>query len=160
MTFAAIDVVFFIIIILFSLTAAAKGLVNEFFGKASLIGGLAVAVIFYTKLVPYVLKYVKNSVLAVVISFLLIFVVVYLIVRIIQQILNKIFSGEILRGLDHALGFLFGIVEGLVVVSFVLILMLSQPWINFDAVLKDSFFYSVLHSLVSRPVDMVQGKFA
>lgn len=157
MTYAAIDIVFIIIIVVFMISAAVKGLIKEFFGKAAFIGGIIFAVIFTPKLELYVQSGIKNTTIAKVISFLLIFVIVFLIVKIIQEIISRIFSGEILRGLDRSLGLVFGIIEGIAVVAFILVLMEAQPWFNVDSLLKGSFFESVLNSIIKGPAEKIQG---
>lgn len=158
--FNAIDVFFIVIIFILALIAAAKGLVKEFFGKAAVICGIAGAVIFYGRLSPYIAAYIKNQAFSNAISFLLIFVVVYLIVKIIQHLVAKIFSSEIMGGLDHSLGFLWGIAEGLTVVALLIVIMCGQPWVDFSSLLRGSFFYKIMASLLSAPASYVQGIFA
>jgi len=160
MTFSLIDVFFVFVIVAFALTAAAKGLVAEFFGKASLLVGLGTAVFLYRWLSSYVVGYVSNAFAARVISFLLIFITAYLIVKIIQHIIANIFSSEILGGLDHALGFLFGAAEGIVVVVLIIILLFAQPWIPAAKILDHSFFATLFSAFVTSPVNYVQGIFA
>ena len=158
--FTPIDVFFVIVILIFSLMALAKGLVNELFGKASVIVGFACAIFFYGKLSPYVNAYVKQLTLSNVIAFLLIFILAYLVMKIIQHIVAKAFSTEIMHGLDKALGLLLGIIEGLFVVGFIIVLMTSQPWLNFNRILHGSFFVKILSSLLYKPSSYVQGFFA
>lgn len=158
--FSAVDVFFIVVIMILALIAAAKGFVKEFFGKAAIVLGIACSVFFYGRLSPYVGQYVKNAVFSQIVSFLLIFIVVYLIVKIIQHLVAKIFSSEIMGGLDHSLGFLWGIAEGLTLVALLIVLMCGQPWIDFSRLLKNSFFYKMLATLVSAPTQYVQGMFA
>ncbi len=158
--FTAVDIFFILVILIFSLMALAKGFVNELFGKVSVVAGLVCAFIFFGKLAPYVQEYVKHTVLAKVLAFLMIFIVVYLTIKIIQHFVAKAFSTEIMHGLDKALGMLLGFVEGLAIVACIIILMKAQPWINFSTLLRGSFFVKLLSTVISTPINSVQGLFA
>ncbi|QTQ11917.1 CvpA family protein [Treponema parvum] len=158
--FNAIDVFFVFVLLIFALMAAAKGLIKEFFGKASVICGIAAAVVFYGRLAFYASNYIKNEIISRILSFLVIFIVVYLLIKIIQHLSAKIFSSEIMGGLDHALGFLFGCAEGLAVIAFLIVLMRGQPWIDFRKILSGSFFYKMLADIISGPSLYMQGFFA
>jgi membrane protein required for colicin V production len=157
MTYAAIDFVFLVIILIFMITAAVRGFIGEFFSKAAFLCGIIGAVLLTQKLQPYVNSMVKNTVAAKSISFILIFIIVFLIVKIIQELFSTIFSGEILRGLDHSLGLGFGILEGIIVVTFILMIIEIQPWIDVTPIIKDSFFAKLINGLVQNPVHKIQG---
>ena len=158
--FTPIDIFFVLVILVFALMALAKGFVKELFGKASVIVGIGVAFMFYERLSVYVLPYIKNVLLAKILSFLVIFILAYLVVKIIQHIVANAFSSEIMHGLDKALGLLLGFVEGLTVVTAIIVIMLSQPWINCKEVLGGSFFLKTLGNIVSSQVLYFQGFFA
>lgn len=157
MTFAPVDICFLLVILIFAVSALLKGLVREFFSKASVVGALAAAIFFTPKLDSYVSDSIHNEILSKVVSFLLIFVVVFLVVCIIQQVVAKLFSGEIMRGLDRALGLLLGIVEGLVVVAFAIVVMQIQPWLPAEQIFEGSLFYAALSSVIRAPADYLKG---
>lgn len=157
MTFAPIDALFIIIILVIAVIAAARGLIKEFFSKAALICGLAIAVIFSPRLAVYAVKTFPNKSVANVLSFLILFIAVFLVVKIIQQLFSKAFSGEMLRGLDRSLGLLFGLVEGVVVVAFIILVMISQPWVDFRSALDGSFFDKILSSVIAQPAAYIKG---
>ena len=81
----------------------------------------------------------------------------HLLVKIIQQLFSKAFSGEMLRGLDRSLGLLFGLVEGVVVVAFIILVMISQPWVDFRSALDGSFFDKILSSVIAQPAAYIKG---
>ena len=151
MVFAPVDICFLIIILIFAVLAMIKGLIKEFFGKMSVFGGLACAIIFSPKLTPFVENTIHNTIISAVLSFLLIFVVI------IQQLVDKLFSGEIMRGLDRILGFLLGVLEGLVVVLFIMVVMTVQPWFNIDNIVSESLFFSVLSGVINSSAEYVKG---
>ncbi len=152
-----IDICFIVIILIFALTALAKGLVKELFSKVSLIGGLALAIIFTPTLDKYVLKTITNPAASKAVSFIIIFTAVFLVISIIQQLVAKVFSGEIMKGLDRTLGFLLGIAEGLIVVAFVMIILIGQPWYDTSEIFADSLFYKYLNGIIRIPADYLRG---
>lgn len=157
MTYTAIDAVFLIVILLFAITAMAKGLINEVFGKASVIISIAAAVVFTPVLEKYVLDTIKKEAVAKVLSFLIIFVMVFLVIRIAQTILKKIFSMSILKSLDRALGLCLGIAEGVAVVSFAIFVLKAQPWFEAEGLLHGSIFVRILGGIVSESAQKVHS---
>lgn len=157
MTFAFIDVVFIVIILFCTIDATIKGFLHEFFTKTAFILGIFLASIFFQKLASYIDPFIKIAFLPKIIAFVLIFIVVYLIVRIIQQCLKNSFESDIMKGLDRALGFLFGLVEGFVIVGFILTVLYAQPWFNIDGLLQDSFFHNLLGKLLSAPTESLRS---
>ncbi|MBQ7158220.1 MAG: CvpA family protein [Treponema sp.] len=159
MTLTFIDVVFSIIVLLFAVIAAAHGFIKELFSKLAVILGIVVAVSFFGKLAPFIEQVIHNKAVATVVAFLLLFIATYLLVKIVQQLVGAAFRGEILRGLDRTLGFVFGALEGIVVVSIVLILVNAQPWFPrmAESVTDGSFYWKVLGGILDQPISYVRG---
>lgn len=157
MTYTALDAIFCLVILFFAITAAAHGLINEIFGKASFVVGVIAAMIFTPVLEVYVLDTVKNAGAARVLSFLIIFVMAFLILRIVQGILKKLFSLNILKSLDRALGLMLGVVEGVVAVALVIFVLKAQPWFDTEHLLHGSLFVRILGGVVDEPAAHVQS---
>lgn len=160
MTFNFLDIIFIALILVCAIQAAVNGFIKEFFGKAAFVLGIFVAVMFYAKLMPYVNRYIKSAFVSQILAFLLIFILVYLIVRLVQQLVGSFFSGDILSGLDRALGFFFGVAEGLLLISVVLVVLYAQPWFGIGPLVKGSFFHKMLENLLVKPVSRVQDLIA
>ncbi|MGI5172180.1 CvpA family protein [Treponema sp. OMZ 840] len=156
MTFNFLDIIFFVIILLCGIQGAVNGFVKEFFGKAAFVTGIFGAVMLYAKLSPYINRYVESQFVSQILAFLLIFVLIYLIIRLIQQLVGGFFSGEIMTGLDRALGFFFGTAEGLLLVCFVLVVLYAQPWFGIGVLVHKSFFHNFLQDILAKPVSKVQ----
>ena len=62
-----------------------------------------------------------------------------------------------MRGLDRILGFLLGVLEGLVVVLFIMVVMTVQPWFNIDNIVAESLFFSVLSGVINSSAEYVKG---
>lgn len=156
MTFNFLDIVFIVIILFIAIHGAVNGFIKELFGKAALALGVLAAVMFYAKLMPYINRHIKSAFVSQILAFLLIFVFVYLIVRLVQHFVGAFFSGDILQGLDRALGFFFGAAEGILLVFFVLVLLYAQPWFKVGPLVDKSFFHTVLEKFLAKPVNRVQ----
>jgi membrane protein required for colicin V production len=157
MIFAPIDIFFLVLILVFAVTAAVRGLISELFSKAAFIGGIIAAILLTPVLDPYMKSVFRNETLSRTLSFLLIFIAVFLLIKIIQEIVRKIFSGDILRGLDHSLGFFFGVVEGIAVAALVLAVIEGQPWINTAELTQKSLFARMLDPLIRAPAQAIKG---
>lgn len=157
MTFNFIDVVFIVIVLFFAVTACVSGLIRELFGKLAVVAGAVAAFFFCGRLSPYLQKIISNKTVDLVIAFILIFIAVFLFVKIIQILLKNIFSGEILKSLDHVLGFLFGAAEGIALVACVLILLKAQTWFDSSAVTDGSTVSSVLLPYLQKPIEYIHG---
>lgn len=147
-SYAPVDIVFLLILLFFVITAASRGLIKEFFGKAAFVAGIVAAVLCTPLLEPFVRDGIPNALLAKVVSFLLIFIIAFLVVKIVQEIVSRIFSGEILQGLDRALGFVFGIVEGFAVISLIIVAFKVQPWFDTRLLFDSSIFYRLLDGII------------
>lgn len=142
MTIAFIDLIFIIVIIACVLMAVIKGFVASFFGKASFIVGILLGVFFAPQLDVFVAKYINVPYLTTIISFLIIFIFSFLLMRLIQVLIKSLFSGEIMGGLDKALGFFWGVAEGLLIVGVFCVILIVQPFFDLSELLSKSFFAS------------------
>lgn len=158
--FNVIDIIFILIILVFSIIATAKGFVKEIFNKASWILGIVFGVIFCKKLSPFLEGFVKSETLRTICAFLLIFMVVFLILQIIKTIIHNAFDTEIMGGLDKALGFFFGIIEGLAVVMLIIVLLSIQPFFPTEAIFGNSFFFNLLAPLLGTNKKLIPGTIA
>lgn len=147
--FTTLDIILLVLILFFIIKAAIRGLVDEFFGIATFIFGAYLAIRLAPKLKPYLASNM-NPTLANILAFLILFIVFFLITKILQIIIKSIFSGQILSSLDHALGFIYGAAEGIVLVIIVLSVMSAfQPWIDTASLRENSFFGKILGNLIN-----------
>lgn len=144
MDFVAIDVVFALILVFTTLRAAIRGFVTELLSMASLILGIAAAVLFSGVVGAYFDRFLGESAWSQVAAFLAIFLAVYILVKIFENALHRLIEHIHLESLDHALGLFLGVIEGLLV-TFVLILIIQvQPFFSPDSVLDGSVFARLL----------------
>lgn len=133
-----LDIIFFVVILITAVAAAFRGFIREVLGKASWILAILLSVFLYDNLAYIFADKIKNQTLCYVCSFCCIFLGVFLVVKIIELILSKIFSGEIVGSLNKAMGFLFGIAEGFVLVFAFLFVLHTQPWVKTEGITRDS----------------------
>ncbi len=157
MTFALIDIVALVLIVVIAVKAALSGFVAEFFSRAAVIIASAAAVLLYKRLVPAIVEITGNTLFPEIVSFLLVFIIVYLIVKLVQQFVGSFFQNESLANLDHALGFFLGLAEGLVLVAVLLSVMRMQPWLDLSGVTRDSVFVRLLSPLTGYGADYISG---
>ena len=105
-------------------------------------------------------KIIKIPAVDVVLAFILVFITAFLVVKIIQIIVGAIFSGEIMKSLDRVLGLAFGAIEGLLIVSCILILLKAQIWFDSDSLLSDSTLAKILLPYLSQPISYIRGMLA
>ena len=68
------------------------------------------------------------------------------------------FQSDIMSGLNRAMGFLLGIIEGILIVAVILIVLNTQPWFDTTELLGNSFFAKILAGIISQPVDYVNQR--
>ena len=152
MSFATIDWIFSIIILIFAVSGLIKGFIDNVFGKIAFVAGILLAYLFYKDVATGLLKDIKIPVAANIISFLLVFVVTFLVIKIIQMIVAKVFEWSILKSLDRTLGFIFGIVEGIAVVCLIVFLLTAQPFFNTQTLFEGSFYFNLIQSIFNSDV--------
>ena len=144
MDFVALDIVFALILVFTTLRGAFRGFVTELLSMASLILGIAAAVLFSGTVGAYLNRFLGESAWSQVAAFLAIFLVVYILVKVFENALHALIERIHLESLDHALGLFLGVFEGLLV-TFVLILLIQvQPFFAPERVLEGSVFARLL----------------
>lgn len=149
MTLAIIDYIFIVVIILFAILGVVKGFIDNIFGKLSWIVGILGAFFFYDQVARNVLTGIKNVIAANILAFVILFVIIFLIIKMIQVIIGRLFECPVLNSLDRALGFFFGIVEGIAVVALIIFLLCNQPFFQIDNLFDGSFFFRLFNRFLS-----------
>ncbi len=151
--------VFFILILVFAVSAAINGFIKELFSKLAVVAGIIAAVYFGATLAPYFKQIIDNSTVDLILSFVLLFITAFLAVKIIQILFAGVFSSEIMGSLDRVLGFVFGAVEGCAIVCCIIIILKAQPWFSADF-LNRSTVVNYLSPYLDSPIKKISGIFA
>lgn len=117
-----VDIVILLICLIFFAIGYRRGLINQIFSIAALIGGIVCGFIFYdlggNLLVNY--EVVKNPSTAGVVGFITIVVIAYIVIQLVGLLLTKIVGTLRLGWLNRFVGGIIGVVIG-VIVSFFLV---------------------------------------
>lgn len=151
MSFAVIDVVFIVLIVVLAIRGAIRGFVSEIGSMAALIVGLGGAILFYKSLSLLIGRYFGQSMWNPLIAFLALFLVLYLLVKLLEKLLHAVFDRLNLERLDRATGFFLGIAEGILAVGVLLFLMNWQPFFDTKRLLADSIFARLLFPILPSP---------
>jgi len=151
---SVIDVVFVLLITLLMLRCFIKGLISELLTKAAFILGIIASLIFHKNLGVYLrenfwTEMSNTNPIPEIIAFIILFLIVFIIGKLLEMFLKGIVYGIKLGGIDKLLGLIFGILEGLVLVSLILFIIAKQPFLNTDSFLANSFFAKLLLPLIS-----------
>jgi membrane protein required for colicin V production len=162
MKLAIIDIVFIVLILILVFRCALRGFVKEVLSMASLVLGILTAVLFYKPGAAFVRTKILADVqvLPELIAFVALLAIVFIAIKLLEHIIQDIISRVNLGGLDQALGFVFGLLEGLLLVCVILFIIDIQPLFNPESLLAGSFFAKLLSPLVGElrlPVPDLSG---
>ena len=146
MTFSIIDVVFVGLIGLFMIRCYLKGFVSEFLSLAGIVLGLLAALFLYKNGGEFIRnKFLPDmDIVPEVLAFIIIFVLIFIIVKVLEKMLIDIIDTVSLTKADGYIGIIFGLAEGIAVISLLLFLLRLQPLFDPDPLLSDSFFARIL----------------
>lgn len=146
---ATFDIVFGTIVLILVVRCALRGFVTEFMSMAAWVFGALAAVLFHRAGADFVRANVKSlsaGFLPEVVAFAALFVFVFLLVTILGKVLKDVIEGVKLGAVDRMLGVVLGLVEGLLIVSVVL---LAMSVLKLSSYLEGSLFAEYLMPLVS-----------
>jgi membrane protein required for colicin V production len=128
------DLLILLVVAVCVLSAFVKGFFVEVFSLAGVVVGLFVAAGNYAHFSPWVQVLVKNHGAANLLSFLLIALLVMAVAGLAGRLLRGLFRGVGLGSIDRLLGAAVGLVEGVAVVTLILMGMMAflprQDWLH------------------------------
>jgi membrane protein required for colicin V production len=137
-----IDIIFIFLTLLLVIRCALRGFVAELMPIAAVVLGLLTALYLYKNGGLFIrgfffkdVKYIPEMM-----AFTALFMVVFGAIKVVEHIIKDIIRRIGLNGIDRFLGFLFGFVEGLVLISLVLWVFTVQPLFDEKPLLERSFF--------------------
>jgi len=151
MNFVTIDIVFAVLLLIFTVRCALRGFIGELMSMASLVLGLLAALYFYRTGGAFVRERFMPDTQTIpeIIAFAALFLIVFIVIKIIERMLKQIVDGIKLGGVDRFLGIFFGFIEGVVVISLVLFLLQIQPFFDAKPIINGSFFADILLPLIT-----------
>jgi membrane protein required for colicin V production len=151
---AVVDWVFIVLALIFIIRSGLKGFISEFTGMASVILGIVTAFFLYTNGGIYLRqRFMPNvRIIPEILAFLAIFLIVFTLIRIVGFLLRDIFERINLHSLDHFLGVILGVVQGLTVIALLLLLLARQPLFDAGPILEKSVFGNFFLPLIMEKV--------
>ncbi|MDR1443837.1 MAG: CvpA family protein [Treponema sp.] len=167
-SFKVIDYICTALIMLLVIRCTLRGFISEFMTLASLVLGTLGSLFLYRSCAVFLrdhgLKtftenipgFIRNLLPGLVqnipeiLAFILIFVAVFFTVKLVGYLLKDIIQRISLGGADRFLGFLFGLIEGIVIVSLLLLGLRTQPVFDASPILEGSFFAGLLFPLTGK----------
>jgi membrane protein required for colicin V production len=147
-----LDIICALLMLLFVLRCSMRGFVKELMSMAATAFGLLAGAFFYKDVAAFIRTQFmqETKVVPELLGFIVLFVIVFIVIRIVCVMLKEILEQMNLKGVDHFLGAVFGLVEGLAVVSLILFFINIQPVFDREKILSGSIFAEQLLPLVSR----------
>ncbi|MDR1446305.1 MAG: CvpA family protein [Treponema sp.] len=151
---AAIDWVFIVLALIFIIRSGLKGFISEFTGMASVILGILAALFLYKNGGIYLRqRFMPNiRIIPEILAFLAIFLIVFVLIRIVGFLLRDIFERINFHSVDHFLGVILGIVQGLTVIILLLLVLTRQPLFDAGPILEKSIFGDFILPLIAERV--------
>src|SRR5580698_4884696 len=120
------------IVLLSGLLALMRGFVREVFSLAAWAGAYFAAAKYYTLAEPWTHRWIKNQTGATALAAVIVFIVALTILSIAGHLIAKLIRGRALTAIDRSLGFLFGLLRGVLIVCLCYLGASYIPWLNMD----------------------------
>ena len=123
--FGIVDICFVAILVISGILAYIRGFVREVLSVAAWVGAAFVTLYAYRHLQPYTKEYIANPMVADLVTGGVLFIGSLIVFSIIASLVSSGVRESAASGFDRSLGFVFGVVRGVVLVS---LLYLSAAW--------------------------------
>ena len=148
------DLVLLVITLVFMIRGILKGFVAEALSMAAIVLAIAAGVIFSGSVSILVNEYLGETMWSQVIAFLAIFILVYVIVKLLEGGMQAGIEKLNLDKLDKVLGFFLGFIEGVLIIAILIFILHVQPFFNFKAMFKNSFFANLIIPFIPSAADI------
>lgn len=158
MAFSVLDIIFLVLIGIAAIRGAFRGFVTEFLSAAAIILGIIAAVFFSKAAGRIVATQLGLTNWSEIIAFLIIFLAVYIIIKIFEGALNNFVDTLKLGGLDKALGFFLGILEGVLLAAVIVFLLTVQPLFDVTGIVEESFIALLILNILPYGMAFIKEK--
>jgi membrane protein required for colicin V production len=155
---SGVDIVFGVIMLVFGTRAAFRGFIKEAMSIAAVFLGVLAAVLFSGLVASLIDTYVEINLgrWTQVISFLLVFLLAFILVKLFESALTNVVENLKLGAVNHTLGFLFGLLEGILIVFVLILLIQAQPVFDPEPILADSLIARILAPLMPQVRELIR----
>ncbi|AEJ19656.1 CvpA family protein [Gracilinema caldarium] len=148
MNIATIDIIFGALLILFVLRCTLRGFVEEFMSVASVVLGLIVGFLLFKNGAVLLRTEFGLTLFPELTAFIVLFLITFLVIKLLEAMIKDLVERINLDSLDHIAGFMLGLVEGVLIISIILLVLVYQPLFNAIVLLEKSWFYHILLPLI------------
>lgn len=156
MTFSVLDIVALVILVLTALRVTFKGFVDEFMSKAGILIGLAAALMFTNQLAPVIDERLVIGSWSNLIAFVALFFGGFLLTKLLSITVREVLDTLHLTFVDKLFGFVLGLVEGAVIISFIVFVLKLQTLIDLQSMLAQSWVVELLEPIAPYSIDFVK----
>jgi membrane protein required for colicin V production len=147
-----LDWILLAVLALVAIRGLSKGFVSELSSVAAPVAGLAAALFLYKWGASVLRARFHLEFIPEVIAFIVLFLIGFLLVRLVATLIKDGLEAAQLDRVDRGIGFILGLVEGIVVVSLILVIMQVQPLFDAKPLLSGSVFAKSLLPIVGPEV--------
>ena len=122
-----LDLLFVVIILASVVLALTKGLVREIVSLVALVGGFALAVLYYRAPAAAFAEFSRTESIANLLGFMTIFVGCLLAGAVVSFAVNRILKAASIRWVDRLLGGVFGLLRGWAICSIMVVALIAFP---------------------------------
>lgn len=153
-----IDIIFIVIIVILTIRCALRGFIEDALSIASVVLGIFAALFLYKNGAAFIRTKILSEVQIIpeILAFTGLFCIVFGVIKIIQTWLKDITRMTNLSGIDRFLGIIFGLLEGITVVSAAVFILSIQPIFDAQPLLDQSIIAKNLLPLIQVPPSLPQ----
>jgi membrane protein required for colicin V production len=144
MSLAGADLLFSALVLVLVVRGAIRGFVAEALSMAAILAAVASALLFMNPVASMIEARFGPSIWSRVGAALALFVLTYLLVKVVEGLLHRLLESLRLDRLDRALGVILGGLEGLLVVSALIVILTVQPFFDARDILDGSIYVRLL----------------
>lgn len=139
---AMLDIILMIIMFIFAIRCILQGFLRELISMTSWICGILGAIFFYRQAADFIRNnfFQDIPILPEVLAFFGVFFVIFLIIKVLEVLLKDVLDMIRLGAADRFMGFLLGLVEGLVCAVVLLFIINIQPIFDTEPIFAGSIF--------------------
>ncbi|HET7838350.1 MAG TPA: CvpA family protein [Rectinemataceae bacterium] len=117
------DWIFVGLIVILAIRCFVRGFVEEILSVASIVGGIFAALLLYRPAGAFLKTRLGVSLVPEVLGFLVVFLLTFLAVKLLERLLTEGLEASRLERADRIVGLFLGMIEGLLLVSVLLVIM-------------------------------------
>jgi len=144
MNFSTIDIIFIVLMGVMAFRGLFNGIVKELFSLGALVFGLLASMAFYKNLAEFFTEQFGHHVWNEGLAFFLVFIIIFIGLKVVERIILKMMEETAAFSVDKGLGFVLGLIEGIIICSLVTYFLGVQTLINTEEMLSGSFFVPFL----------------